>query len=131
MLANHITGKLLAIVTAFSLAGCATITRGSDDVLVVNSTPGAAQVQLSDGQTCDNTPCSFTLPRKSEINLVVSKAGCQPQQVRVTNEVAGSGGAAMAGNIIFGGIIGAGVDASTGATRDLVPNPVEVALECR
>ena len=100
-------------------------------MLVVKSTPGAAQVQLSDGQTCDGTPCSFKVPRKSELNVLITKDRCQPQQIRVTNHIAGSGGAAMAGNVFVDGIIGAGVDASSGAMRDLIPNPVEVELECR
>lgn len=120
----------LVVLLMGSLAGCATITRGTTDVLVVNSTPGGAQVKLSDGQECTSTPCSFKLPRKSELNVLVSKSRCKPQQVRVTNKVAGSGGAAMAGNVLFGGIIGAGVDAGTGAMLELVPNPVEVELEC-
>ena len=42
----------------------------------------------------------------------------------------GEGTAMMAGNIVFGGIIGAGVDAATGANMTLQPNPVEVTLEC-
>lgn len=122
---------IIAIGAAISLAGCATITRGKNDVLVVNSTPGGAQVKMSDGQTCDNTPCSFKVPRKSELNVLVTKEGCKHQQIRVTNKVAGDGGAAMAGNVLVGGLMGAGVDASTGAMLDLVPNPVNVALECR
>ena len=44
-------------------------------------------------------------------------------------KVAGSGGAAMAGNVLVGGLIGAGVDASSGAMLDLVPNPMKVTLE--
>ncbi|MDP2581055.1 hypothetical protein Q8W37_14030 [Shimia thalassica] len=36
----------------------------------------------------------------------------------------GSGGAALAGNILVGGIVGIGVDAATGSTLDHVPNPV-------
>lgn len=121
----------LVVASVISLAGCATITRGTEDVLVVNSTPGGAQVKLSNGQSCDNTPCSFKLPRKSELNVLVTKERCKPQQVRVTNKVAGNGSAAMAGNVLVGGIIGIGVDASSGATLDLVPNPVNVNLECR
>ena len=113
------------------LSGCATITRGTNDVLVVNSTPSAAKVKLSDGQSCDGTPCSFKVPRKSELNVVVSKDRCKTQQIRVTNRVADGGGAAMAGNVLVGGIIGAGVDASTGAMMELVPNPVTVQLECK
>ena len=122
---------MFAICAALALAGCATITRGSKDVLIVESTPPGAQVQMSNGQTCDATPCTFKLPRKSELNVLVQKQGCKPQQIRVTNKVANSGGAAMAGNVLVGGIIGAGVDASSGAMLDLVPNPVVANLECR
>lgn len=124
-------GRVFALCAAFSLAGCATITRGTKDVLIVNTIPGGAQVKLSDGQTCGNTPCSFKVPRKSELNVLVTKDRCKPQQIRVTNRVAGGGGAAMAGNVLVGGIIGAGVDASSGAMLELVPNPVNVQLECR
>lgn len=124
--------RLVAISAAsVLLAGCATITRGTNDVLVVNSTPSGAQVKMSDGQTCTGTPCTFKVPRKSELNVLVTKEGCKPQQVRVTNRVASGGGAAMAGNVLVGGIIGAGVDASSGAMLELIPNPVEVQLECR
>ena len=35
--------RLLCLGAVAATAGCATITRGSNDVLVVNSTPGAAQ----------------------------------------------------------------------------------------
>ena len=123
--------RFFALCAALSVAGCATVTRGTNDVLVVNSTPSGAQVKISNGQSCTGTPCTFKLPRKSELNVLVSKENCKPQQIRVTNRVSGSGGAAMAGNVLVGGIIGAGVDASTGAMLELVPNPVEVGLECR
>lgn len=114
-----------------SVAGWATISRGSNDTLVVNSTPSGAQVKMSDGQTCNNTPCTFKVPRKSELNVLITKQGCKHQQIRVTNKVAPGGSAAMAGNVFVGGIIGAGVDADSGAMLDLVPNPVEVTLDCR
>ena len=44
--------------------------------------------------------------------------------------MAASGGAALAGNVLVGGIIGLGVDAATGASKELTPNPVRVTLEC-
>jgi hypothetical protein len=34
----------------------------------------------------------------------------------------------MAGNVIFGGVIGAVVDGSSGAMNDLTPNPLVVIL---
>ncbi len=122
---------ILLACAVLSMAGCATITRGSNDTLVVNSTPSGAQVKMSDGQTCNNTPCTFKVPQKSELNGLIAKQGCAHQQIRVSNKVAPGGSAAMAGNVFVGGIIGAGVDASSGAMLDLIPNPVEVTLDCK
>lgn len=69
------------------------------------------------------------MPRKSEFTAMVTKPGYKPVQVSVTNKVSGGGGAGMAGNILLGGIIGAGVDATTGAMLDLSPNPAIVKME--
>ena len=112
-------------------AGCATITRGTNDALVVNSTPGGVCVSMSDGQACDDTSCTFKVPRRSELNLLVQRERCEPQQIRVTNRVAGGGGAATAGNVLVGGLIGAAVDSTSGAMLELVPKPVKLALNCR
>lgn len=69
------------------------------------------------------------MSRKSEFGVDVTKAGYKPWHGQVTNKVSGAGGAGMAGNVILGGIIGAGVDVATGAMLDIVPNPLIVKLE--
>jgi hypothetical protein len=69
------------------------------------------------------------MPRKSQFTATITKPGYKPVSVSVTNKVSGGGGAAMAGNVILGGLIGAGVDASSGAMLDLTPNPAIVKLE--
>jgi hypothetical protein len=43
-------------------------------------------------------------------------------------KVSTSGGTAMAGNLLLGGVIGAGVDGLTGAMKDLSPNNLDVIL---
>jgi hypothetical protein len=68
------------------------------------------------------------VPRKSEFSATIKKAGYETVTVSVTNRVAGAGSAGMAGNVIFGGLIGAGFDAASGAMLDLVPNPVMLKL---
>ncbi len=118
------------VAASLALSGCATITRGSDDVLVINSTPQGAQVQLSNGMSCTSTPCSFKLPRRSDIGVTVSKQGCRSVVTNVTHKTADGGAAAIAGNVLVGGIIGLGVDAATGASQELIPNPVNVTLPC-
>lgn len=120
----------LALIALMLLANCATITRGSDDVLEIKTEPAGAQVQTSNGFSCSSTPCVIKMPRRSDLVVDITKAGCRPVEVNVTHRTANSGAAGIAGNVIFGGVIGLGVDAATGASQDLVPNPVEVQLEC-
>ena len=54
--------------------------------------------------------------------------GYEPEVVVLTKEIATSGAAGFAGNILLGGIIGMGVDAASGAPLDHKPNPVIVTL---
>src|SRR5438309_7399579 len=107
---------------------CATITRGIHDKLTVTSDPSGANVVLSTGER-GVTPAKFVKERKTEpFTVTVSKSGYVPQTVKVESKFGGTGGAAMAGNVILGGAIGLGVDAGTGAYNSLYPNPVSVHL---
>jgi outer membrane protein assembly factor BamE (lipoprotein component of BamABCDE complex) len=115
---------LLALVAA---SGCATITRGTTEVLVINTTPAGASVQLSSGNSC-TTPCSVELKRKRDYHVKITKDGYEPIDTDVLSQISGAGAAGMAGNVLIGGLIGVGVDAATGATKSLKPNPVVVTL---
>ena len=112
-----------------ALGGCATVTRGSSDTWSVNTEPSGAAVRTTNQFACDSTPCTFKMARKSEFDVTITKPGYKTWTGHVTHHVAGAGGAAMAGNVILGGLIGAGVDAYSGAMNDLVPNPLTVKLE--
>jgi hypothetical protein len=79
------------------------------------------------GHSC-RTPCTLTVSRKDEFVVSVRKDGFEPAQVPVTTALAGTGGAAFAGNILLGGVVGMGTDVVTGAALDHAPNPVSVAL---
>ena len=74
------------------------------------------------------TPTSFKVKRKHDLIVTVSKPGYETASINVTSQMAGAGGAAMAGNVLVGGIIGLAIDASSGATKELKPNPVKVTL---
>ena len=119
----------LCLAAASSLGACATVTRGASDTWTVNSTPAGAAVKTTNQFFCDSTPCTFKMPRKSEFDVTLTKSGYKPWTGHVTHHISGAGGAGMAGNVILGGIIGAGVDAYSGAMNDLVPNPLNVVLE--
>ena len=119
---------VVAIVSAgLLIQGCATITRGTTEVLVIETSPSGADVSLSNGLRC-LSPCALEVKRKANLVVDISKSGYEPARLNVLSEVAGAGAAGMAGNVILGGVIGAGVDAATGATKRLVPNPVRVTL---
>lgn len=111
--------------------GCATVTRGKYDVLEIQTQPPGAQVQTSNGYSCQSTPCGIRMPRRSSFNVTITRPGCRPATVQVTHKTADGGAAGVAGNVLVGGVIGLGVDAATGASQDLVPNPVSVRLQCR
>lgn len=116
-----------ALGTLVFISGCASVTRGTKDTLVVESDPAGADVRLSTGQV-GKTPTSFQLPRKKAFDVYLEKEGYEPLTVHVSSQVSGKGSVGMAGNVLVGGIIGVGVDAITGAAKDLKPNPIKVAL---
>jgi hypothetical protein len=113
---------------ALSLPACATVTRGTTQQFTVESSPPGASVETSNGFTCPSTPCTFRMPRKDAFTITISKDGYAEQTHSIQSNMSGGGGAALAGNLIVGGIIGAGVDATSGALNDLTPNPLIVTL---
>ncbi len=116
-------------VLALALSACATVTRGTHESWTVTSDPVGATVTASNGFACDATPCTFTMPRTPGFVVTVSKPGYKTATVTVDSHVHGNGKAAMAGNVLVGGIIGGIVDANNGALDDLLPNPLNVTLE--
>lgn len=126
-MANPRVALAALLVAVALLSGCASVTRGSKDTLVVESTPSGANVRLSTGQV-GKTPTSFRLPRKHDLVVFIEKEGYEPLEINVTSQISGAGGAGMAGNVLVGGLIGAAVDLGTGAMRDLRPNPIQVTL---
>ncbi len=129
---NIVLRGLSAAALCLGLSGlgaCATITRGTTQEVIVESTPPGAAVRTTTGFTCEATPCTFKMPRKEGFNVTISKDGYKPATVTVESKVAGGGAAGFAGNVIAGGVIGMGVDATSGAMMDLTPNPVSVTLE--
>jgi hypothetical protein len=120
---------LLVAAAAVALSGCATITRGKHDTWTVNTTPSGAAIKTSNQFACEATPCTFTMVRKAEFDVTITKPGYKTWTGHVTHHISGAGGAGMAGNVVLGGIIGGVVDANSGAMYDLTPNPLSVSLE--
>jgi hypothetical protein len=75
------------------------------------------------------TPCSIQVNRNDNLTVKFEKDGFEPQVVALSKEVAGTGVAGFAGNILLGGLVGMAVDAASGASMDHKPNPVTVTLQ--
>ncbi len=119
-----------ACVAALAIAasGCATITRGTSTDWVIDTFPQGARVVTSNGYSCEATPCQLRMPRESTFTATVTLDGYESEVVSVDHQLANGGTAGIVGNAIFGGVIGAAVDANNGATQDLYPNPVHLNL---
>ena len=119
--------NLCLFLPLFVLASCATITRGVHEKVKVLSEPTSAYAELSSGER-GLTPATFVKSRKENFNVTVSKPGYITQTVKVRSNFSPTGGGAMAGNLVAGGVVGIGVDAVSGASLSLYPNPVVVHL---
>lgn len=105
--------------------GCATIVHGTTQKIPVSSDPSGANLTIAGQTTKHTTPCEVELSRKSDHILKIEKDGCQSSTVEIRHVVSG----AVAGNILAGGLIGWGVDASSGGQYRLVPETVNVTLK--
>lgn len=111
-------------------AGCATVIRGTDETAEFESTPPGAMVtaeritENDDSPVSCTTPCKLELSRKRDYNITFELDGYKPAKAKLSSLVTGGGGAGFLGNALFGGPIGAVVDAGTGAAQDLLPNPM-------
>ncbi|WP_421996120.1 hypothetical protein [Reyranella sp.] len=109
---------IIAIGVIALLTGCATIVRGTEQEVAVNTAPVGATVQFSNGQTC-TSPCKIKSARNQSLMINISKPGCHTQTATMMPTLAGGG-------VLLGGLI----DYGTGAVYDLQPNPLTVTLAC-
>jgi hypothetical protein len=114
--------SIIAIAALGSLTGCASIVSGTSQVVSVETLHSSGNVA---GATCKlendkgvyyvTTPGTVTVHRAyGDMNVKCEKAGFDPGLATVKSSTK----AMMAGNILFGGVIGAGVDAASGAAYD-------------
>lgn len=82
---------------------------------------------VENGPACV-TPCVVEVKRNQGLIVTFTKAGYEPQTVKLETRVAGRGAVGVAGNILVGGGVGMIVDTGTGAAMDHHPNPLKVTL---
>jgi hypothetical protein len=124
-----ILGASAMLALASMLGGCATLTRGTHTEFTIVSQPDGAQAKTSNGFYCNATPCTLKMPRKEPFVVTVQKAGYKTATLKVESKLAGGGAAGFLGNALIGGVVGAGIDVTSGAMDELKPNPAYISLE--
>jgi hypothetical protein len=115
--------KILVLAISLSLSNCATIIHGSKQDVGFSSNPTGASVTIN-GESFGKTPTVVKLQRKDTHAVKITLDGYLPYEVLLTRKVDGW----IAGNIIFGGIIGLIVDAADGAMYKLSPEQLTAEL---
>lgn len=116
---------IAAAAAAASLTGCASIVSGTTQVMSVETLSKTGKV---DGASCKlqndkgvfyvTTPGTVSVHRAyGDLTVTCDKAGLPTGLATIKSSTKGM----MAGNILFGGFIGAGVDAASGAAYDYPP----------
>jgi hypothetical protein len=100
------------------LTGCATIVRGTEQNVNVDTVPSGARVEFSNGQSC-MSPCSISAKRSKALDVIVTMDGCAPQTAFVRPRMTATGG-------LLGGL----PDLATGAVYDLEPSQLTFNLTC-
>ncbi|MGH7273740.1 MAG: PEGA domain-containing protein, partial [Nitrospiria bacterium] len=118
---NYHKSLPFAFLVLFS-SGCATIMHGKTQSLTIESNPTKA-VATIEGQTAE-TPGIFILKRERSYSVKLEKDGYEPATATVEKSMSWW----LAGNIVFGGLIGLLVDFTTGAAYTLEPERVLVQL---
>ncbi len=109
----------------FLLSSCASIIHGTRQNVSVNSIPSGAKVIVK-GVEMAKTPAVIELKRNvKDIVLRFEKDGYEPVEVALNRKVDGW----VAGNIIFGGLIGLAIDFIDGAAYNLSPSEVNATLK--
>lgn len=121
---KHRISQLVIIVLCVRLAtGCATIIHGTTQDIDISSAPDQAEVWI-DGARMASTPTKVTLKRKDNYLVTIKKEGYKEATVKIE----GTTSAWIIGNIIFGGIIGCGIDLISGGAYDLKPERLDINM---
>jgi len=112
----------LGIVLA--LGACATIMHGSGQSIDITSSPTGAKVFL-DEQAQGMTPTVAKLARKQSHEVRLELEGYEPFKTTLSRKVSGW----VWGNILFGGLIGLGVDAISGGLYKLTPEQLQAEMK--
>ena len=121
-------GHALPLIALVLVSGCATVVEGSNQsVSIATAPPGASCTIDRAGERLGSvgmTPGSLRISKsKNDLEIACGKDGYQQASIRQSPKFVGT----TFGNLIVGGVIGAVVDAASGANY-VYPNEVHLDL---
>ncbi|PKF73837.1 PEGA domain-containing protein [Chryseobacterium sp. PMSZPI] len=118
---------VLSLGIILSTTSCATMFTGSKDSITFASNPEGAKVFHKGIEKCV-TPCTLEIPRSlSKQTVTFEKEGFNSKEVKLTKTF----NPVTLLNILFGGIIGVGIDTATGSITKYSPKKYDVELEAK
>ena len=104
---------LILAITSLYLTGCATASRGTHEVVEINSEPSGAKAisnipnrtktdNINGFYGCEPTPCSINFSRRAEPVISIEKAGYENIKFKVISSVATSSSSVPKGSIVAG-----------------------------
>ncbi len=118
---------ILIVLLASPLVGCATIIKGSSQTLSLNTSPAGAKCELKrNGELLgyiNPTPGTINVSKsKRDIDYLCELGGYD----RAAGIISSSFQGWTLGNVIFGGVIGVGIDAASGSMTEYNSGPAIV-----
>ena len=104
---------LFLLLAATCLSGCATATRGTHEVVKINSEPSGARAisnipnktknsNLDGFYGCNPTPCEINFSRRAEPVISIQKEGYKDIKFKIVSSVATSSSSVPRGSIVAG-----------------------------
>lgn len=125
---NLLISLIIFGMISFFTIGCATIMKGTEQDISIQSNPSNAKVvvKTTGGVEVWNgvTPATVKLSKKKEYVVTVQLSGYKDATVQITQSFE----AWAIGNLICGGVVGIVVDAVDGAIWKLEPDQIMVTL---
>lgn len=115
---------LLVCALAFIGTGCASVINGKSQDVKVKTTPAGATA-TANGMITQTTPCVFDLRREDNHVIEIKQEGYKTHRILIES----TEGGAIFGNLLLGGLVGVIVDSSSGASKVLDPDEIDVVME--
>ncbi len=123
--------KILGLSLFLLLCGCASISGSRNQAINLHTSCEGTPIS---GASCSITNDSGTWYTKTPAAIFIRRSGgdlvviCKKDQLQASATFRSSSSSGMWGNVLAGGLIGAAVDAGTGAGFDY-PNPMNINFD--